>query len=92
MVKRVLKDAGLENTRVTAHALRHTAATLHLLRGESLESTKAFLRHANMASTLIYAHHTKRMTDDSENQIDQFIMQEDNFYDNLKFTTLLKWR
>ena len=92
MVKRVLKDAGLEKTNITAHALRHTAATLNLLRGESLESTKAFLRHTNMASTLIYAHHTKRMQDDSENQIDAFIMQEDSFYDNVKCRTLLKWR
>ena len=92
MVKRVLKDAGLEHTHITAHALRHTAATLNLLRGESLESTKAFLRHANMASTLIYAHHTTRMRDDSENQIDAFIMQETHFYYNFKFDRLLKWR
>lgn len=80
MIKRVLKDAGLESTRVTAHSLRHTAATLNLQRGESLEMTRQFMRHTNMASTLIYAHHTNRMTDDSENQIDAFIMQEDRFY------------
>lgn len=74
MFKRVLKDAGLSHVKVTPHALRHTAATINLLRGGSLESTKVFMRHKDLSSTLIYAHHTHRLTDDSEEKIENFIL------------------
>jgi len=76
MLKRVLKESGLKVKGVTPHSLRHTAATLNLLRGETLEATKQFMRHADLASTLIYAHHTNHQKDDAENQIDALIMNE----------------
>lgn len=79
MFKRVLEDCGLEATNITPHCLRHTAATLNLLRGGSLEATRRFMRHTNMSSTLVYAHHIERMKDDSENQIERFILGEDSF-------------
>ena len=79
MFKRVLEDSGLEDTNITPHSLRHTAATLNLLRGGSLEATRQFMRHTNMSSTLIYAHHIKRVKDDSENQIERYILGEDTF-------------
>ena len=78
MFKRVLKDTGLEDTGITPHSLRHTAATLNLLRGASLEATKRFMRHASMSSTLIYSHHISRLKDDSENQIERFILGKDS--------------
>ena len=79
MIKRVLKDCGLENTGITTHSLRHTAATLNLLRGGSLESTKKLMRHQNLTTTLIYAHHIERINDDSENQVERYILNEDVF-------------
>lgn len=81
MFKRVLRDAGFSGVKITPHALRHTAATLNLLRGGSLESTKAFMRHKDMSSTLIYAHHTNRLTDDSEEKIENFILTSDTCED-----------
>ena len=80
MIQRVLKDCGLENTKITPHSLRHTAATFNLLRGSSLEATKKFMRHSNIASTLIYAHHINRLKDDSENQIEKYVLKEDMFF------------
>ena len=77
MLRRVLKDSGLEDTGVTPHSLRHTAATLNLLRGGTLEETKRFMRHANLSSTLIYAHHIERLKDDSEDKIENYILKED---------------
>lgn len=79
MFKRILKDCGLVDTKITPHSLRHTAATLNLLRGGSLEETKRFMRHTNISSTLIYAHHINRMKDDSQNQIEKFILGEECF-------------
>ncbi len=78
MFKRVLKDSGLENTGITPHSLRHTAATLNLMRGGSLESTRRFMRHTNISTTLIYAHHMNRLKDDSENQIEKYILGENS--------------
>lgn len=74
MFTRILKDCGLENIHMTAHSLRHTAATFNLMRGGSLESTRQFMRHKEMATTLIYAHHLEWMKDDSENQVESYIL------------------
>jgi len=78
MFKRVLKECDLEYTKITSHSLRHTAATLNLLRGGTLEETSRFMRHETMASTLIYSHHLTRLNDDSEDMIEQFILKEDS--------------
>jgi integrase/recombinase XerD len=80
MFKRVLKDADLEDTHITPHSLRHTAATLNLLRGGSLEATRQLMRHTNMSTTLVYAHHIKRINDDSEDQLESYMLKEDFFH------------
>jgi len=74
MFKRVLKTAGLEDVHLTPHSLRHTAATLNLLSGGSIEDAKSFLRHENMTSTLIYAHHLDRLEDNSEEKLENYIL------------------
>lgn len=76
MFKQLMKDAGLEETKVTAHGLRHTAATMNLVRGGGLESTRQFLRHAHVSTTIIYAHHVDRMTDAPDNEIERLILDD----------------
>jgi site-specific recombinase XerD len=78
MLKRILYEAGLEDVSITPHALRHTAATLNLLRGGSLEETKRLMRHSNLDTTLIYAHHLDAKVDDSAEHIERFILREDD--------------
>ena len=56
LVKEHLKGAGFDSERLTAHSLRHTAVTLSLLAGESLEEVQQFARHSNIATTMIYNH------------------------------------
>ena len=77
MFKQLMKDASLEDTQVTAHGLRHTAATIYLLRGGSLESTRQLLRHENVTTTMIYAHHVDQMTEEPENEIERLILKDD---------------
>ena len=77
MFKDLLKDTGLAYTGITAHSLRHTAALFNLERGASIEETKAFLRHSNILTTLVYQTYIARMKDDSEYQIDAMILKED---------------
>jgi len=80
MFRRVLKECGLDPTFITPHCLRHTAATFNLQRGGSLEETRKFMRHKNMSATLVYANRILRMNDDSENQIEKYILGEDSIY------------
>lgn len=75
--RRILKDAGLEDANITPHCLRHTAATMNLLRGGTLKSTKQLMRHEKLATTMIYAHHLDLIHDDSENKIEQYILGKD---------------
>ena len=72
-ISRVAKEnlvaAGLESDRLTAHSLRHTAATLNLLNGGTVEETQQLLGHANIKTTLIYSHALERAKNESENRI-----------------------
>ena len=54
--KRCFISAGYDSDRLTAHSLRHTAVTLALLGGASLQEAQQFARHSNIGTTQIYAH------------------------------------
>lgn len=56
IVKDYLKEVGLNSDRLTAHSTRHTAATLALLGGSSLQEVQQFLRHSSITTTQIYSH------------------------------------
>lgn len=55
-----LERAGLHSARVSAHSLRHTAATLALTAGVPLERVQEMLGHASEATTRIYARRLNR--------------------------------
>lgn len=77
MFRRVLKECGLDDLQITPNCLRHTAGVMNLLRGASIERTQKLLRHQSIQSTLVYADYVQRLQDDSEYQIDQFILGEE---------------
>ena len=77
MLIRVLREVGLSHVKVTAHALRHTAATLNLKRGGSMEETKRLLRHSSMSNTLIYAHHLDRYEDHTVSELENYILNDE---------------
>lgn len=72
-VSRVAKehfiDVGLVSDKITAHSLRHTAATLNLLNGGTVEETQQLLDHSNINTTLIYSHALERARNNSEQRI-----------------------
>ena len=76
MFLRVLKDVGLDGLNITPHCLRHTAAIINLQRGASIEETRMLMRHANIQSTLVYKDYVERLNDDSEFEIEKFILNE----------------
>lgn len=60
MVKKAFQSAGFNSDKLTAHSTRHTAVTLALLGGQSLQDVQQFARHANITTTQIYAHNLDR--------------------------------
>ena len=69
IVKQAMREAGLDSNRLTAHSLRHTAATLNLLNGGNIQETQQLLRHSNIGTTMIYAHNLERAANNSEARI-----------------------
>lgn len=56
IVKERLRTAGYDSSRLTAHSLRHTAVTLALLAGKSIEEVQQHARHKDISTTMIYNH------------------------------------
>lgn len=69
VAKDSLIDVDLISDRLTAHSFRHTAATLNLLNGGTVEETQQLLDHANINTTLIYSHALERAKNNSEKRI-----------------------
>jgi len=70
LVEERLAQAGLKSEKITAHSLRHTAATLALLGGADILSVRDMLRHSDINTTLIYAHNLKRVSAGAEKCVD----------------------
>jgi integrase/recombinase XerD len=69
ILKRALQAAGLDDKRLTAHSLRHSAITLAIQGGASLEQAQAMARHASPMTTMIYFHHAQRLEQAAERYI-----------------------
>ena len=75
LVKDSLVKTGLNSSRLTAHSLRHTAVTLSLLGGSTLQEARQFARHSNIATTEIYAHNLERMANPCEGIVSSSIFK-----------------
>lgn len=60
---------GLVSGRLSPHSLRHTAVTLALQAGASLQETQAMARHQSITTTMIYAHTLHRLAQAPERKI-----------------------
>jgi len=69
ILKRAIKGAGLDDRRLTAHSLRHSAITLAIQGGASLEQAQAMARHASPQTTMIYFHNAQRLEQAAERYI-----------------------
>lgn len=69
IVKDRLVKTGYNSEKLTAHSLRHTAVTLTLLGGQTLQEASQFARHTNIATTQIYAHNLDRAKNKCEEVI-----------------------
>jgi integrase/recombinase XerC len=69
IVKNALRAAGLSSERLTAHSLRHTAATLAIQNGATLQEVQQLLGHKNISITMIYLHDLERARNSSADRI-----------------------
>ena len=76
-VSRIVKDklqaSGLDDKRLTAHSLRHTAVTFSLIGGASIQEAQTLARHSDINTTLIYAHNLERIAKAPELKIDALL-------------------
>ena len=70
IVKKHLRDIGIDSKRLSAHSLRHTAITLSLLGGATIQEAQALGRHSDINTTLVYAHNINRLVNAPERKID----------------------
>lgn len=59
--KKAMIHGGYNSHRLTAHSLRHSAITIALMQGQSLDDVSAFARHSSISVTMIYNHSISRM-------------------------------
>jgi len=69
LIKEALKRVGLNDSRLTAHSLRHTAITLSIKGGASLQQAQAMARHTDPKTTLVYFHNLARVADGAEKYV-----------------------
>ena len=69
VIKNSMKAAGYNSKRLTAHSLRHTAATTALRAGATLRQVQQVLRHSSISITEIYLHDLDRLNNNAENLV-----------------------
>ena len=76
IVKNRFRAVKLESPRITTHSLRHTAVTFALIGGSTLQQAQQLARHADINTSLIYAHNLDRASGIAEANIEALLKQE----------------
>lgn len=76
IVKGAMRKAGIDDDRISAHSLRHTAVTLALLGGASIQQAQALARHSDPATTMVYAHDVDRVSQPPERFVDRMLEEK----------------
>lgn len=67
--KRYLRENDLDSDRLSSHSMRHTAGTLALLNGSTIQEVQQMLRHQQIGTTMIYMHNLERINNTSESNV-----------------------
>lgn len=69
IAKQAMIHAGYNSRRLTAHSLRHSAATLAIDAGMPLQEVCEFMRHSDISITMIYVHTRARLKSQCEEAV-----------------------
>lgn len=72
-MKQALRNIGLDSERYAAHSLRHTSVIYALMAGVTVEETQKMARHADISTTMQYAHHVDRLRHASEYRVSAYL-------------------
>jgi len=75
IIKEVLKGAGYDSRRITAHSLRHTSVTLDRKAGASLEEASKHARHSSITITQRYDHALEKAEAKDERRIMDYLFK-----------------
>ena len=75
IIKGILKNAGYDSRRITAHSLRHTSVTLDRKAGASLEEASKHARHSSITITQRYDHALEKAQAKDERRIMDFLFK-----------------
>lgn len=73
IIKTRLRAININSPRISAHSLRHTSVTLALLGGATIQEAQQMARHADVNTTLIYAHNLNRAAGIPEKKIEALL-------------------
>ena len=73
IIKGVLRGAGYDSQRITAHSLRHTSVTLDRKAGASLEEAQRHARHSSVTVTQRYDHALEKAEAKDERRIMDYL-------------------
>lgn len=73
IIKQRLRAININSPRISAHSLRHTSVTLALLGGATIQEAQQLARHADVNTTLIYAHNLNRAAGVPEKKIEKLL-------------------
>lgn len=77
LIKNVFINAGYDSERLTAHSLRHTAVTMLLKSGATIQEAADFADHASPNTTMIYAHNLENQNKHYETDIFNELFQKE---------------
>ena len=71
IVKGLYANNGIVSDSYTTHSTRHTAITLSILNGASVQQAQAMARHKDVNTTMIYFHDIDRLENNAEGKLEQ---------------------
>lgn len=84
LIKDILKNAGFNSKRLTAHSLRHTSLTLYYESGAELLQVQRHSGHKNPQTTEIYIHRIEKDKETPEQDIFNQIFNKDTIKNRRK--------
>ena len=75
-IKKLLRGIHLDEKEISAHSLRHTAATLALEAGATFQEVQQMMRHKSVSITMIYAHNMDRKRNKTERLLEDVLSED----------------
>lgn len=73
IINNIFKKAGVKDDMISSHSLRHSSCELLLENGVELKDVSEFMRHKNIATTLVYAKEVNQRNNTITNTLGDFV-------------------